>query len=151
MVATARIFSRCLVAKLLTPMALARPRRWHSSMARHTPSKSNGSASSFLFGNPGGPGFRHTGQDSRRDGSTRSWWHCEPHSLVVTNTSSLDWTRPRRTASATASPSGFSVPYMEAVSMWRYPTSMAASTAFLVFSCTVGNSTVPRPTAGIGR
>jgi hypothetical protein len=58
----ARTLSRCLVVKLLTPIALASPSRWHPSIARHTPSKSNGTASSRLVGHAIGPGFMHTGQ-----------------------------------------------------------------------------------------
>lgn len=72
-VAVARSLSRCLVVKLLTPMALASPRRWHSSIARHTPSKSNGTASSGLAGNTGGAGFRLIGQWIRYR-STYSIW-----------------------------------------------------------------------------
>jgi len=56
---------------------------------------------------------------SRREGRTRSGWLCVHQSLDVTNTSSRDRRSPRRTASATASPSGRSVPYMAAVSKWR--------------------------------
>nr|CAB3484654.1 unnamed protein product [Digitaria exilis] len=113
---------RCLVVKLLTPIALASPSRWHSSIPRHTPSKSNGMASSFLAGNDGGPALMQTGQwirVSRRAGTTRSGWHLVHQSLDVTNSSSRDATSLRRSASATASPSGFSVAYASAVSKWR--------------------------------
>ncbi|BAS89420.1 Os04g0447650, partial [Oryza sativa Japonica Group] len=73
MVATASSLSRCLVVKLLTPMALARPRRWHSSIARHTPSKSNGTASSLFTGNIGGPGLTLIGQWTRSINSSISY------------------------------------------------------------------------------
>ena len=73
------------------------------------------------------------------------------HSLVVTNTSSREATRPRRVASAMASPSGASVPYSAAVSKWRKPTSSAASAAPLFVSGDVAaESAVPTPTAGMG-
>ncbi|BAS89417.1 Os04g0447566, partial [Oryza sativa Japonica Group] len=154
--------SMCLVVKLLTPMALARPSRWHSSIARHTPPKSNGTTSSFFTGNTIGPGLTLIGKWiryrstysicrlSRRDGSTRSGWHWVHHSLVVTNASSRDARRPRRVASAMASPSGASVRYREAVSKWRKPASSAASTASLVLSGVLGYSATPIPTAGMG-
>lgn len=84
------------------------------------------------------------------EGTTRSLSAKLLHNLEVMTSSSLDFIRPRRKASAMASPRGCSVRYAEAVSKCRYPALIASMiAAFVVSGVTGGLDEVPMPITGM--